>query len=100
MRSFGELPRSVLVLEGVGMLLLVLSYLSIHDYLRLPGILASQQMAVGMIFLGVALMVPAAAFLVWRVAQGLSPLLRAGQPPGNVRRTLPPTDKKNQGPQD
>ncbi len=50
MRSFGDLPRSVLVLEGLGMVLLILSYLSIHDYVRLPGMLASQPAAVGMIF--------------------------------------------------
>lgn len=62
MRSFGDLPRTVLVLEGLGMLSLVLAYLSIHGHVQLPGWLASQQAAVGMIFLGVALMVPAAAF--------------------------------------
>jgi uncharacterized membrane protein len=99
MRSFGDLPRSVLVLEGLGMALLILSYLSIHDYVRLPGMLASQQAAVGMIFLGVFMMVPAAAFLVWRVVQGFSPLLRGGLPPQNDRRT-PPKDKQDQGPQD
>ncbi|MFC0229238.1 YbjC family protein [Serratia aquatilis] len=100
MRSFGDLPRPVLVLEGLGMVLLVLSYLSIHDFVRLPGILASQSVAVGMIFLGVALMVPAAAFLVWRVVQGFSPLLLAGKPTKNDRRSPPPSDKNNQGPQD
>ncbi|MFV8906764.1 YbjC family protein [Serratia fonticola] len=99
MRSFGDLPRFVLVLEGLGMVLLILSYLSIHDYVRLPGMLASQQAAVGMIFLGVFMMVPAAAFLVWRVVQGFGPLLRGGQPPQNDRRT-PPKDKQDQGPQD
>lgn len=98
MRSFGDLPRSVLVLEGLGMVLLVLSYLSIHDYVHLPGMLASQQAAVGMIFVGVFMMVPAAAFLVWRVVQGFSPLLRGGLPPENDRRA-PPKDKKDQGPQ-
>ncbi len=71
MRSFGDLPRPVLMLEGLGIVMLVLAYLSIHGHLQLPGWLASQQAAVGMIFLGVALMVPAAAFLVWRVVQGL-----------------------------
>lgn len=99
MRSFGNLPRSVLVLEGLGMVLLILSYLSIHDYVHLPGMLASQQAAVGMIFLGVFMMVPAAAFLVWRVVQGFSPLLRGSLPPQNDRRT-PPKDKQDQGPQD
>ncbi len=69
MRSFGDLPRPVLVLEGLGIVMLVLAYLSIHGHLQLPGWLASQQAAVGMIFLGVALMVPAAAFLVARGAR-------------------------------
>ncbi|WP_051916584.1 MULTISPECIES: YbjC family protein [unclassified Serratia (in: enterobacteria)] len=96
MRSFGDLSRSVLVLEGVGMVLLVLAYLSINDYVRLPGMLASQQIAVGMIFLGVALMVPAAACLVWRVAQGFSPLLRDRQPP----KKTPTADKNDHGSQE
>jgi uncharacterized membrane protein len=96
MRSFGDLPRPVLVLEGLGMLLLVLAYLSIHRYVELPGWLASQQAAVGMIFLGVAMMVPAAAFLVWRVAQGFSPLLRGGQPPENDHRNAKSEDRNNQ----
>ncbi|HCD1616050.1 TPA: YbjC family protein [Serratia marcescens] len=86
MRSFGDLPRPVLVLEGLGIVMLVLAYLSIHGHLQLPGWLASQQAAVGMIFLGVALMVPAAAFLVWRVVQGFGPLMRGGLPPENDRR--------------
>jgi uncharacterized membrane protein len=96
MRSFGDLPRPVLVLEGLGIVLLVLSYLSINDYVRLPSILASQQASVGMIFLGVALMVPAAAYLVWRMAQGFSPLLRDRQPP----KKAAPADKKDQGSQE
>lgn len=99
MRSFGDLPRSVLVLEGIGMLLLILSYLSIHDVVNLPGMLGSQQVAIGMIFLGVALMVPAAAFLVWRIVQGFSPLLRSSLPPKYDRHSPPSTDKKDQGTQ-
>ena len=33
MRSFGDLPRPVLVLEGLGIVMLVLAYLSIHGHL-------------------------------------------------------------------
>lgn len=40
MRSFGDLPRPVLVLEGLGIVMLVLAYLSIHGHLQLPGWLA------------------------------------------------------------
>ncbi|WON78156.1 YbjC family protein [Serratia sp. UGAL515B_01] len=100
MRSLGDLPRSVLVLEGLGMVLLVLSYLSIHNFVRLPGVLGSQPVAVGMIFLGVALMVPAAAFLVWRVVQGFSPLLRIGKTTKSVRHTPTPADNNNKAPRD
>ncbi|CAI0859148.1 YbjC family protein [Serratia ficaria] len=95
MRSFGDLPRTVLVLEGLGMVLLVLAYLSIHGHLQLPGWLASQQAAVGMIFLGVAMMVPAAAFLVWRVVQGFGPLMRGGLPPEHDRHKPQDGDKSN-----
>ncbi|MNE78378.1 hypothetical protein D3C80_1747790 [compost metagenome] len=48
-----------------------------------------------MIFLGVALMVPAAAFLVWRVVQGFGPLMRGGQPPQNDRRKPDTPEDKN-----
>ncbi|HFK7185009.1 TPA: YbjC family protein [Serratia odorifera] len=100
MRSFGDLPRPVLALEGVGMVMLVLAYLSIHDYVQLPGWLGSQTAAVGMIFLGVALMIPAAAFLVWRVVQGFGPLMHGGLPPENDRRKASPEDQKDRPPHD
>ncbi|MOA24956.1 hypothetical protein D3C78_1456550 [compost metagenome] len=52
-----------------------------------------------MIFLGVALMVPAAAFLVWRVVQGFGPLMRGGQPPQNDRhKPHSPVDKNDSEP--
>ncbi|KEY57774.1 DUF1418 family protein [Serratia sp. DD3] len=97
MRSIRKLPRTVLLLEALGMVLLVLSYMSIHDWVHLPGMLASQQAAVGMIFLGVALMVPAAVFLVWRVVHGGSFLLLGDKPPKHDQRSLPNDDKKDQG---
>lgn len=100
MRSFGELPRPVLVLEGLGMVLLVLAYLSIHDYVQLPDWLASRNAAVGMIFLGVGLMVPAAAFLVWRVVQGVGPLMHGGLPPENDRRKAASKEKRKGEPRD
>ncbi|AHG21911.1 membrane protein [Chania multitudinisentens RB-25] len=100
MLSFGNLPRSVLVLEGLGMVLLVLSYLSIHNYVHLPGPLASQQAAIGMIFLGVTLMLPAVVYLVWRLVQGFNPLIREQQPPENTQRNPSPADKKDPGSQE
>ena len=59
MKALGDLPKPVLVCEAIGMVLLVVAYLSIHDYIHLPNPLATPFAAVMMIFAGVALMIPA-----------------------------------------
>lgn len=85
MRSLGDLPKVVLILEGTGVLLLIVAYLSIHDYLTLPLSLASTEIIVGMIFLGILLMLPALACLVWRVSKGWGPLLNGTSAPLNTQ---------------
>lgn len=75
MRTIGVLPKSVLILEIMGMVLLSLALLSLNDYLTLPAPLNSSLAGVVMIFLGVLLMLPAAVVLMWRIAQLLAPQL-------------------------
>lgn len=75
MRTIGVLPKSVLILEIMGMVLLSLALLSLNDYLTLPAPLNSSLACVAMIFLGVLLMLPAAVVLMWRIAQLLAPQL-------------------------
>lgn len=77
MRTVGVLPKSVLILETIGMvsLALALALLSFNDYLTLPAPLNSPLACVVMIFLGVLLMLPAAVLLMWRIAQLLAPQL-------------------------
>ena len=72
MRTIGVLPKSVLMLEIIGMVLLSLALLSLNDYLTLPAPLNSPLACVVMIFLGVLLMLPAAVALMWRIAQLLA----------------------------
>ncbi|MDE9612294.1 YbjC family protein [Citrobacter portucalensis] len=79
MRTIGVLPKSVLMLEIIGMVLLSLALLSLNDYLTLPAPLNSPLACVVMIFLGVLLMLPAAVALMWRIAQLLAPQLLAPQ---------------------
>jgi len=62
MRAFSQLPRPVLVLEVLGMALLILSYLTLHEMLPLPSI-----------FAGIALMLPAATVMMWRTARVMAP---------------------------
>ncbi|WP_414446234.1 YbjC family protein [Citrobacter europaeus] len=75
MRTIGTLPKSVLMLEIIGMVLLSLALLSLNDYLSLPAPLSSPLACVVMVFLGVLLMLPAAVVLTWRIAQRLAPQL-------------------------
>ena len=75
MRTVGVLPKSILILETIGMVSLALALLSLNDYLTLPAPLNSSLACVVMIFLGVLLMLPAAVFLMWRIAHLLAPQL-------------------------
>lgn len=75
MRSLGDMPRIVIISEVLGMLLLVVAYLSINDFMSLPGRVGTPAVAIIMIFIGIGLMIPAAVCIVWRVASGFGPLL-------------------------
>ncbi|HKN05195.1 MAG TPA: YbjC family protein [Buttiauxella sp.] len=80
MRSLGSLPKPVLILEVIGISFLLLSYLSLNGYVILPAPFGGATAAIAMVFLGIALMIPAAAFMVWAMAQNVAPLLTKGQP--------------------
>jgi hypothetical protein len=75
MRSLGALPKSVLILEAIGMVLLGMAWLSLNGYVSLPAPVASQGAAVVMIFAGIILMLPAAFALFWGMAKTVAPQL-------------------------
>ena len=75
MRAFSQLPRPVLILEALGILLLLLSYLTLHEVLPLPPLLRGKLAATVMIFAGIALMLPAATVMMWRTAKVMAPEL-------------------------
>lgn len=81
MRSLGSLPKPILILEVAGIGFLLLSYLSLHGYVALPAPIGSASAAIIMVFLGIALIIPAAACMVWAMAQNIAPLLTKGQLP-------------------
>lgn len=60
MRAIGKLPKSVLILEFIGMMLLAVALLSVSDSLSLPEPFSRPEVQILMIFLGVLLMLPAA----------------------------------------
>ncbi|VUC87742.1 membrane protein [Salmonella sp. NCTC 11881] len=69
MRTIGVLPKSVLILEYLGMILLALALLSLNHYLTLPAPFNTPLAGVLMVFLGVVLILPAAVAMMWRIAQ-------------------------------
>lgn len=89
MRSLGSLPKSVLILEAIGMVLLGAAWLSINGYVKLPAPVASQGAAAVMIFAGIILMLPAAFALFWGMAQTVAPQLM-----GRTHKTPPKTQKE------
>ncbi|SUH24468.1 membrane protein [Salmonella enterica subsp. enterica] len=60
MRTIGVLPKSILILECHGMILLALALLSLNHYLTLPAPFNTPLAGVLMVFLGVVLILPAA----------------------------------------
>ncbi|ECK0452990.1 DUF1418 family protein [Salmonella enterica subsp. enterica] len=77
MRTIGVLPKSVLILEYLGMILLALALLSLNHYLTLP---APFNTPLAGVFLGVVLILPAAVAMMWRIAQLLAPQLMKRPP--------------------
>ena len=64
MRAIGKLPKSVLILEFIGMMLLAVALLSVSDSLSLPEPFSRPEVQILMIFLGVLLMIPAAVVVI------------------------------------
>lgn len=58
MRTIGVLPKSVLILECLGMILLALALLSLNHYLTLPAPCNTPLAGVLMVFLAVVLILP------------------------------------------
>ena len=75
MRSLGALPKSVLILEAIGMVLVVLAWLSLNHYLTLPAPFGGPTAGLVMIFAGILLMVPAAVALFRGMALAIAPQL-------------------------
>lgn len=75
MRAFSQLPKSILLLEGLGGILLVLSYFTLHRMLPLPAPFSGPLAATVMIFVGIAMMLPAALVMMWRTAKAMAPEL-------------------------
>lgn len=72
MRSLSDLPKPILLLEGIGILLLIVVLLAMNDYILLPEPLMEQGALVTMIMVGIGCLIPATVNIVWRAIHGLT----------------------------
>lgn len=84
MRKFAPLPKSILLVEILGMGLLTLAWLSLNQYVQLPAPIASPTAALVMLFAGIVLMIPAAIVVMWRMAQIVAPQLTHSPKPESL----------------
>lgn len=83
MRKFAPLPKSILLVEILGMGLLTLAWLSLNQYVQLPASIASPTAALVMLFVGIVLMIPAIV-VMWRMAQIVAPQLTHSPEPESL----------------
>ncbi|QHM70429.1 DUF1418 family protein [Mixta intestinalis] len=81
-----QLPKTVLILEAAGILLLILAFLIIQRLVPLPVGWSGRGIATALFFTGIALMLPAAIALIWRTAQAIAPEL-FGRRRGDTSKT-------------
>lgn len=84
MRSPLAPPVWAVVLETTGIVLLVTAYLALRQYVSLPAPLNSATAAIVMLFIGIALMLPAAVMLLLAAARQIAPALMNARPSGQT----------------
>lgn len=72
MRSLADMPKIVIALEAIGILLLLVVFLAMNDYLTLPEVLQTQTAFISMVMIAIGCLIPAAINIVWRAIHGLS----------------------------
>ncbi|HEP0306150.1 TPA: YbjC family protein [Providencia rettgeri] len=95
MRSLADMPKPIIVLEGVGIILLIIVLLALNDYITLPEPLMQSGAIVSIIMVGIGCLVPAMINIVWRAIHGLSFLgIDNKQPEKKASKKSDSTDNK------
>lgn len=73
--TFSGMPKPVLVAEALRGIILLLSYFVLHQMLPLPPSFSGPGAAAILLIVGIILMLPAAAVMMWRTAKAMAPEL-------------------------
>ncbi|HBV40670.1 MAG TPA: hypothetical protein DEF05_13555 [Erwinia sp.] len=73
--TFSGMPKAVLIAEALGGIILLFSYLVLHQVLPLPASFTRPVAATILLIVGLIMMLPAATVMMWRTAKALAPEL-------------------------
>ncbi|MDN4626454.1 DUF1418 family protein [Erwinia sp. ACCC 02193] len=73
--TFSNMPKPVLIAEALGGIILLLSYLALHQVLPLPASFSGAFAATILLIVGLMMMLPAAIVMMWRTAKAMAPEL-------------------------
>lgn len=83
MRNLAQLPKTILMMEYAGGLLLIAALLLVNHWLPAPRRVDAKTLATVLLFTGILLMLPAVWLMTWRTAKAMAPQLFK---PGSKKR--------------
>lgn len=72
MKSLSDMPKPIIIIEIIGIILLVVAYLYINQYMTSPQWLGTYTGQLTLVVLGVICMIPPAIHIVWRAIYRLT----------------------------
>lgn len=72
MKSLSDMPKPIIIIEIIGIILLVVAYLYINQYITSPLWLGTYTGQLTLVVLGVICMIPPAIHIVWRAIYRLT----------------------------
>lgn len=72
MKTLSDMPKPIIIIEVIGIILLIIAYLYINQYITTPEWFASYTGQLTLVVLGVMCMIPPAMHIVWRAIYRLT----------------------------
>lgn len=72
MKTLSDMPKPIIIIELIGIVLLVIAYLYINQYMTSPEWLTTYTGQLTLVVLGVLCMIPPAIYIVWRAIYRLT----------------------------
>ncbi|MEQ4923854.1 YbjC family protein [Proteus hauseri] len=87
MRTLSDMPKPIIIIEVIGIVLLVMAYLYINQYITSPQWFGTYTGQLTLVALGVICMIPPAIHIVWRAFHRLTFLGIDQKPADNKKKS-------------